>query len=212
LCMHNKSIAKDFSGVLCNVVVGADLIFRIGPHAFVVRQMDPYRAMLRMFFGTLCASASHLTYALARLSPSRYSPFPRLLHSTNRPVGTTATPLDSLPGTLESCAAPARSSSPTYNRKNTHPIERQSPAYTQVPCMQQISPHDRPVTHRTLPLKRSLQPELSSTTVRYLKIANSSKSARCIEGKGNGRLCAVRWDPDRRNDNDIPGRHRQQHV
>jgi hypothetical protein len=170
LCMHNKSIPKDFreKTILCNVVVGADLISELD-RIVLARQMDPYRAILPHVLW-FCASASHLTYALARVSPSRSSPFPRLLHSTNRPVGTTATPLDSLPGTLESCAAPARSSSPTYNRKNTHPIERQPPAYTQVPCMQQISPHDRPVTHRTLPPKRSLRPELSSTTVSHLKI------------------------------------------
>lgn len=99
--MHNKFIANNFSGVFYATWSYVQ-IFRIGPHAFVVRH--PYRAMLRMFFGssTLYASASHLTYALARLSPSRYSPFPRLLHSTHRPIGTTATPLDSLPGTLES--------------------------------------------------------------------------------------------------------------
>lgn len=50
-----------------------------------------------MFFGSSTLVHRTYAYALARLSPSRSRPFPRLLHTTHRPpTGTATILLDSL--------------------------------------------------------------------------------------------------------------------
>jgi hypothetical protein len=167
--------------ILCNVVLCADLqvpyiIQGNGPHVLWVGS-------------SRYASASHLTYALARLSPSRYSPFPRLSSPALHPPPISAPqPPARQPAWHTRIVSSARALVVAKLQSQEYTCNRrQSPAYTQVPCLQQISPHDRPVTHRTLSPKRSLRPELSSTTVRYLKIANSSKSASCWVHRGKGK-------------------------
>lgn len=103
---------------------------------------NPYRAMLRMFFGS--STLVHRTYALARLSPTQsllaISSSPSL--HLPPPAGTTALP--STPCLAHSILNSAYALTPAlvlaeYSRNTTI---KAVACPTPVPCLQQISSHD----------------------------------------------------------------------